>query len=265
MAYLTNIHTIKNCGYKSEVSLMLCELRADKETMACTNGRINPDQQTKLRLFSDAAGYCNRPTCRKRLFSDEGGADYHIGEMAHIIAAMDEGPRADANVAPEQRADYGNLILLCPSCHTEIDKSPETFPVGTIREWKSDHKKKISQAIGVVRMESRPDARQHVSRLLRTNKMIFDKFGPNNAYHENPEAEEARVWQRKMLSQIIPNNQELLLFLDANHHLLNDGELRTLEDFRQHVDDLIERHLGDDKEVASRFPAAMERILEDAA
>ncbi len=233
--------------------------------MSCANGRINLDQQTKLRLFADSAGYCNRPTCRKRLFSDEGGADYHIGEMAHIIAAMNKGPRADPNVEVKERAEYGNLILLCPSCHTEIDKSPETFPMETIRDWKNNHRSLISQAIGVARMEHRSDARLYVVRLLRANKAIFNRFGPDNAYRENPEAEEARVWQRKMLSQIIPNNQEILLFLDTNHHLLNTGELQTLEDFRQHVDDLIQRHLGDDTEIASRFPIAMDNILEDAA
>ena len=35
-------------------------------------------------------------------------------------------------------------------------------------------------------------------------------------YRENPEAEEAVVWKRKMLSQIIPNNQKILLFTGMN-------------------------------------------------
>jgi hypothetical protein len=229
--------------------------------MACVNGRTNPDQQTKLRLFSDAAGHCNRPTCRRPLFSDKDGVDYQIGEMAHIMAAKDDGPRADAALKPEERAEYRNLILLCPSCHSEIDKSPETFPVEVIQEWKENHRSLISEAIGIARMENRSDARNYVSRLLRINKLIFERFNPDNSYRENPEAEEGRVWRRKMLSQIIPNNQAILLFLDANVHLLNEGEFLTVEEFRQHVDDLIERHIGDNRNIASRFPQKMDAIL----
>ena len=231
--------------------------------MSCTKGRANPDSQTKLRLFADAAGYCQRPTCGKRLFSDEGGPDYHIAEMAHIFAAADDGPRADTNLSTKDRANYDNLILLCPNCHTEIDKSPKTFPDDMIRDWKRNHKEKISIAFGVTKFSSRQEARDYIEPLLQQNRATFDLIGPDNAYHENPEAEEARVWHRIMLSQIIPNNQTVLLALDANISLMRSDERATAELFRQHVGDLIERHLGEDKTVASRFPPAMSAMFSE--
>ena len=230
---------------------------------SCVNGRVNPSDKTKLRLFADSAGHCNRPECHRYLFSDQTLADYHIGEMAHIIAASDQGPRANLATDAEDRAVYENLILLCPSCHTEIDKAPEVFTVEIVRDWKTNHKKRIVEAIGIPQLNDRVEARKYVSQILRGNKVIFDNLNPDLPYRENPEAEEATVWKRKMLSQIIPNNQKMLLFLDNNLHLLNEEELVTLEQFRQHVDDLIERHLGDNLTVASRFPVAMSDILTD--
>lgn len=40
---------------------------------------------TKLRLFSEAAGRCQRPACLRPLFPAEMGGDKHIAEMAHVI------------------------------------------------------------------------------------------------------------------------------------------------------------------------------------
>lgn len=42
-------------------------------------------KETKLRLFSEAAGYCQRPECLRPLFPEEMGGDKHIAEMAYDI------------------------------------------------------------------------------------------------------------------------------------------------------------------------------------
>lgn len=229
----------------------------------CVNGRINPSSETKLRLFADSAGHCNRPECQRYLFSDPTIADYHIGEMAHLIAASNIGPRADNEYHATSKADYENLILLCPSCHTEIDKAPEVFSAEIIRTWKVTHKSRILKAIGIPKFDERNDLRRDVANYLRANKMIFDTLNPDLPYRENPEAEEAIVWKRKMVAQIIPNNQKILLLLDTNGHLLTDDELMVVEALRQHVDDLIERHLGDSRGKSSRFPTKLNDILKD--
>jgi hypothetical protein len=228
---------------------------------SCANGRVNPSVDTKLRLFADSAGHCNKPQCHRNLFSDLSSADYNIGEVAHVIAASVKGPRASEKISAEDKAAYDNLILLCPSCHTEIDKAPELFPVELVRSWKVNHKKQITDIIGIPIFENRNDARDFLLTIFRTNKAIFDSLNPDLPYRENPEAEEAVVWKRKMLSQIIPNNQKAVLFLDLNRNLLNEDELLILENYRQHVDDLIERHLGDNSGIASRFPEKIRGIL----
>lgn len=66
-----------------------------------------------------------------------------------------------------------------------------------------------------------------------------------------------------MLTRILPNSRRILAILDANRQLLNANERVTLEQFRQHIDDLEAYHLEDTREDASRFPSAMTKILED--
>ncbi|MET3606881.1 hypothetical protein ABIC74_000723 [Mucilaginibacter rubeus] len=181
--------------------------------------------------------------------------------MAHIIAASDSGPRANKMIDSKVKSEYDNLILLCPSCHTEIDKAPQIFTQELIHNWKKNHKQRIVETIGIPKFDNRKEARNFLSGILRKNKIIFESLNPNLPYRENPEAEEAVVWKRKMVTQIIPNNQKILLFASINADLLSDDELNTIEVFRQHIDDLIERHLGDSLGIASRFPLKMNDLL----
>lgn len=181
--------------------------------------------------------------------------------MAHIFAAKDAGPRANTDLAMADRAGYRNLILLCPHCHTEVDKAPDTFPNGMIRDWKDRHKERIRAALGAGEFATRQEARAYIERLLRANQTVFDMYGPDSSYRENPEAEQASVWQRKMLSQIILNNETVLFALDANSRLMRPNERKTKELLRQHVADLIERHFGRNLTICSRFPPAMAEMF----
>ncbi|MNT99672.1 hypothetical protein D3C72_2425820 [compost metagenome] len=55
----------------------------------------------------------------------------------------------------------------------------------------------------------------------------------------------------------------MLAILDANRDLLRDDEKKTLELFRQHIDDLEAFHVAEIKENGSRFPGEITKILED--
>jgi hypothetical protein len=118
--------------------------------MPCNRGKANPDRHITLRLFSDSAGYCQRPDCANRLFVDTGTKNIHIAEIAHIIAVGGTGPRSDAKLTQGDKGSYNNLILLCANCHTTIDKSPEDFPENMILDWKRKHVDRINSLFGVV-------------------------------------------------------------------------------------------------------------------
>jgi len=213
-------------------------------------------------LFADSGGYCQRLECANRLFVDTGTKNVHLAEMAHIIAAGGKGPRADATVAQADKGSYDNLILLCANCHTTIDKAPADFPDNMIQDWKHKHVERIRSLFSAMEYQNRSSARMAIEPALSENRAVFDQYGPNNDYRHDPESEIAKVWQRKMRAIILPNNRKILAILDANRRLLSQPEAKTLEKFRQHIDDLEAKHIGEGSgDVASHFPAEMSYIL----
>jgi hypothetical protein len=183
--------------------------------------------------------------------------------MAHVFAANDQGPRADAALSEEERGAFENLVLLCPLCHTLIDKAPELYTDVVILGWKRTHAAKLQSLFGVTVFETRGSTRSAIEDLLRENHQIFQDYGPHIDEASNPESGAAKRWSRKVLQKIIPNSRKILANLDANKCHLNCDEIGTLEKFRQHIDDLEARHIEGYREGASQFPKGMSNILVD--
>lgn len=62
-----------------------------------------------------------------------------VGEICHIRARNKRGPRYDSTLTLEERNAMGNLILLCPTCHSLIDKGASHFSVEALTQIKADH------------------------------------------------------------------------------------------------------------------------------
>ena len=62
-----------------------------------------------------------------------------IGEIAHIHAASDRGPRAVKGMSDEERRAEANLILLCRNHHRTIDARPDDFSAQMLRDLKGSH------------------------------------------------------------------------------------------------------------------------------
>lgn len=232
--------------------------------MPCSRGEAAPNTHTKSRLFADSAGYCQNPECNQPLFLDAGTKNIHIGEMAHVFAAADDGPRANAELTRAERGQFENLILLCPKCHTVIDKAPEAYPDTTVLAWKQRHGERIAELFGVVVYPSREKARGAIELLLAENRIVFEKYGPDNDYRYDPESELARTWRVKMLATILPNNRRIARLLEVNREQMTDEEKLTLARFQQHIADQEARHVLDEAVAqAERFPTLMDRMLKD--
>jgi hypothetical protein len=230
--------------------------------MTCSHGRVAPTPITKLRLFADSGGYCANPNCSEPIFKEFENDVIHIAEIAHIISAGNKGPRANAKLTDDERSKYENLLLLCPNCHTTIDKAEDQFPEDLILEWKRRHKEKLATLFGIKLFPSRIEAREEIAPLLLENRSIFDKYGPNTDERFNPESSTPVQWRRKIRESIIPNNRRILDVLDANHTLLSENELLTIEAFRQHVNDFEAKHLGGAPHSGERFPDQLNKIFE---
>ncbi|NEN89654.1 MAG: HNH endonuclease [Okeania sp. SIO3H1] len=228
---------------------------------SCTRGKASPSRTTERRLFADSGGYCQNPGCLSPLFLDLEDTTIHIAEMAHIISAGNSGPRSDSSLTPEERGRYENLILLCPTCHTIIDKAEQQYPESIILEWKSKHREKISNAFGLKQFNSRSSVRKAIEPILRENKTIFEIYGPMTDERYNPESSMRSLWLRKIKSQIIPNNRKLLSLCDSNTQYLSDQEIGVLELFRQHVEDFEAKHLWASNVNGLQFPVDMNKLF----
>lgn len=135
--------------------------------------------KVKRKLLAASGGFCGNPNCHKNLFDFfESGEITNIEELAHIIGQKEDGPRGDDELPLTQRDEFDNIILLCPTCHTTIDKNPQLFPKETIRKWKREHQERIENLFITPKFDSREDARKYVLPLLAENKAIFEAFGP---------------------------------------------------------------------------------------
>lgn len=92
-------------------------------------------------LWGRAAARCSMPDCKLTLVLDETEADDPalIGEMAHMVAESEDGPRGQSPLKTDERDHYSNLILLCRNHHREIDAQPDTWSVPRLREIKAHH------------------------------------------------------------------------------------------------------------------------------
>jgi len=83
--------------------------------------------------------------CKLELTPD--GSRETLGEMAHIVAKSNDGPRGDGTMSVEQRDSYDNLILLCPTHHAEIDKNPDDWSISRLHTIKSVHEEWVSEQL----------------------------------------------------------------------------------------------------------------------
>ncbi|PHK36513.1 hypothetical protein VF13_37005 [Nostoc linckia z16] len=231
--------------------------------MSCKRGKANPDSHTKLKLFADSGGYCQNPDCNTNLFLSVGNSEFHIAEMAHIISVGDDGPRSNRGISKELKGDFSNLIMLCPTCHTKIDKAEIEFPDSLILSWKKIHSQKINLLFNIKEFTNRKEARSSVLPLLNQNKTIFDTYGPMTDERFNPESEMPRIWISKIHQYILPNNRKMLEILDKNYTLLNKKELKTVELFRQHVLDFESKHINNEDLNGLQFPEKLNQVFVD--
>ena len=107
------------------------------------------DPQTLKLLWGRAAGRCAMADCRIELFVAEPGHDpvCIIGEMGHVVASSDGGPRSNKTTRLDARDRYDNLILLCRNCHRKIDVLHESYPPERLHQIKNDHEAWVRTAL----------------------------------------------------------------------------------------------------------------------
>ena len=117
-----------------------------------TSSRHIKDSTRNL-LWGRAAGRCqfkghNQPLWKSPVTQEE----VLLAEAAHIYAFSSKGARGNAGVDEAYLNTYENLLLVCQSCHTTIDKTVKgggRYDVDLLRKWKRDHEQRIERVTGI--------------------------------------------------------------------------------------------------------------------
>lgn len=223
------------------------------------------DRDLKI-LWARAAGICCFPGCEQScIVTLQTETTPVIGEMAHIIARKPDGPRG---LAGQRGADgYDNLVLLCPTHHTLVDKAPEEFPPDLLKSWKREHETRVERAILAVPANSKADLCADISAALASNRSIWELYGPESAAAlSNPLSRMADVWKASRWSKIIPNNRRIFLLLQRGRSYFNTKEWIICQEFISHAEcfeqNSVERL---EPEAYLKFPVAFAELIENAA
>ena len=112
------------------------------------NKRINISHPTKVVLWAKSGGRC--AICKKEIIMERKDNDpTPIGHIAHIEGFKPNSPRYNPNMTDKERNSYYNLIILCPTCHTQIDKDPNYYTVERLRQIKREHEKWVKEQVRI--------------------------------------------------------------------------------------------------------------------
>lgn len=118
--------------------------KADETNVKDVSRSIKPD--TKLLLYVRAGGRCEFDGCNEYVLSHQlTHKTINLGQMAHIIAFSEDGPRGDGDgeKRPVDINNVDNLMLLCHRCHKLIDDHPKEYSRETLVNYKKAHEERI--------------------------------------------------------------------------------------------------------------------------
>jgi hypothetical protein len=224
---------------------------------------VGASEKDIKRLWGLAAGRCAEPTCNTGCIQFvETDDPVLIGEMPHVIAQQEDGPRGKIGGGEDT---YENLILLCPSHHRVVDKAPTRFPEELLHKWKTNHETRVRRALEAPQFDSKPQLCAAVLRLLIEDHEIWKTYGPeSDEAKNNPLSSAANLWTLRKLGQVIPNNRRIINLAKAHGAMFSPEEYALCCAFFEHAEG-FERSAYDRKEGVPRFPHAFEEMIRHGA
>ena len=112
--------------------------------------QTRPSQATEKLVIAMAGGCCSYPDCGARLIVGPPHERRFIGQIAHIESPSPLGPRGRPS---EDAHKHGNLLILCPTHHAEVDGTQSQWSPERLREMKVMHEAAIAENHGWSRWE----------------------------------------------------------------------------------------------------------------
>lgn len=98
-------------------------------------------------LWSLSGGYCAFQGCTQVLVFEDARKTVSLGDVAHVIAHSEGGPRGSERTFRELDEEwidsYENTILLCKNHHSQVDQNPDAYPPELLYQWKREREDRI--------------------------------------------------------------------------------------------------------------------------
>lgn len=206
------------------------------------------------KLWGKAAGRCS--LCEIDLLPMLEQSPEVIGEMAHVIGYKQNAARG----APERDYDnsYDNLIQLCPTCHTKVDKAENIFSAEVLRRKKREWEDTVAQRLIERHPSNLPELCRAILKLLAENREIWQGYGPESEEaRRNPLSNMARFWEYRKLDTIVPNNKRIINLLEMCREWVPLNLYKLGCKFKEHAV-MFERNCYSPIDNATRFPIDFE-------
>lgn len=224
------------------------------------SGPRNYSVVTIKRLFALSCNRCAFKDCDMTLVNESNAANSNI---CHIEAAYPNGERYNSKMTDEARADYPNLILLCPS-HHNVTNDVTIYTTTVLKQMKAEHEQRMRERLSAQHpLTKRPTLLASVIGILSTfndeddiQDYKVDTFGieqkiqHNNIKNNILFINEFAIYSGKL--QKIYNEQDIsgsnrtrLLLLSISNSYKNqktkilDGNF-DLQNIQNHADELID-------------------------
>lgn len=244
--------------------------------------KTNLNTRDKWELYFKCGGLCSL-CCDSLDYDKFSRSAINVKEYAHIIADSEEGTRGSAE-SRKYAGDIDNIILLCPTCHTKVDKdkSLEFFSVEKLQNIKNSHEQRVREQLSALQNEHALVAKytskigdnqptitnEKINEAVRTAGLIAPRYpidlNPNNtAFYDNLSHFWASEWaqlQEKFRQEIYVlreqrRSEKILLFAIAPIPLLIRlgilfGDITEVEVFQKHREPDTWAWLDDDSQIA---------------
>jgi hypothetical protein len=106
-------------------------------------------QRTLKILFALSRNRCAAPGCSNSIIKEatDKSDELVVGQICHIYAVSNDGPRGKIGLSEAERNDPKNLILCCPTHHVVVDGQHETYPASLLLNWKAKQERAYGESL----------------------------------------------------------------------------------------------------------------------
>ncbi len=198
------------------------------------------EENVKRKLYAESMGRCMNPECQRELFCKNGD----IIEKAHIDPYCETADNS-----------FENLVVLCPSCHTDFDKN-HAFSPEEVLSWKKIRSEEIERFFSK-KYAAFEELQKEVVPLLLENKSIYENY-----YLKD----NRQLWDL-FEGKILANNKKLKLQFSANLNLIQRNQVNAysnlfyIQKFMAHIDEFESTRLREEKSREILFPAEINSMF----